>query len=206
MDVKLLVRPRFTRPRPVRHSLVESLTYIALGHDSRFSSHMAEKRSEAVGLGRAIRNFYVNYGIFSGRSSRSEYWYIWLYSVLLYFAGAVPLSFLPSLEAQFVSVTVWPVVVGLAHFVPSLALIVRRLRDAGFSPYLAFLLLAPFGGLALFVLAFFPSKTGTEKTTSAPSDKSEGIEAELKRLDELHEQGLIDAQQLKEAKNKALGI
>jgi uncharacterized membrane protein YhaH (DUF805 family) len=167
---------------------------------------MAEKQSEAVGLGRAIRNFYVNYGIFSGRSSRSEYWYIWLYSVLLYFAGAVPLVFLPSIEAQFSALTVWPAVVGLAHFVPSLALIVRRLRDAGFSPYLSFLLLAPFGGLALIVLAFFDSKSAPESTSAPSIEKPSDIEAEIRRLDDLHRQGLIDDKQLREAKNKALGI
>ena len=168
---------------------------------------MIDKQSEAVGLGGAIRNFYYNYGVFTGRSSRSEYWYIWLYTLVLYFAGAVPLSFLSSLEAQFVAVTVWPVLIGLAHFVPSLALSVRRLRDAGFSPFLAFLYLVPFGGFALFILAFFESKPANSSQPNHPNQAGgPDVEAELLRLHDLHEKGLIDDGQLKEAKNRILGI
>lgn len=163
-------------------------------------------QTKAIGFGKAIGNFYAKYGIFSGRATRSEYWYSWLYLFLLYLVLVIPSSLSDSLTAQFVGTVVAVSIVGVAHILPSLAIQVRRLRDAGFSPYLVFLLLVPFGSLALFVLAFFPSKPGQEQSISAPPGKAEGIEAQLKRLDELHEQGLIDAQQLKEAKNKALGI
>lgn len=58
-----------------------------------------DNQSEGVGFGKAIGNFYSHYGIFTGRSSRPEYWYLWLYFLLLYFALAIPLSFVPSLNA-----------------------------------------------------------------------------------------------------------
>ena len=172
----------------------------------RFSSRMIEKQGEAVGLGRAIRNFYVYYGVFTGRSSRSEYWYSWLYSVLLYLALVVPLTFVPSAEVQLFAITGVPLAIGLAHLVPNLAIAVRRLRDAGFSPFLIFIALVPFGGIALFVMAFFESKPPQAGVAQAPLASSGGMEEELRRLDELHNQGLIDDQQVKEAKNKALGI
>lgn len=117
-----------------------------------------DNQSEGVGFGKAIGNFYSHYGIFTGRSSRPEYWYLWLYFLLLYFALAIPLSFVPSLDAQVAAFTTLPLLILLAHLVPSLALTSRRLRDAGFSPYLTFLHLAPFGGLVLAILAFFETK------------------------------------------------
>ena len=163
---------------------------------------MAEKK--AIGFGQAIGNFYARYGIFSGRASRSEYWYSWLYLFLL-FLGLVILTFVPSVEVQLIGIfAYW--IIGLGHIVPSLAIQARRLRDGGFSPYLTFLLLAPFGGLALFVLALFPTKPDSEVTGQAREVGSEGVEAELRKLDELHEKGLIDGAQLQEAKNKVLGI
>lgn len=127
---------------------------------------MAIKESETVGFGRAIRNFYSHYGIFGGRSSRSEYWYCWLYLFLL-FLGLVAFTFVPSIEVQFVALVGY-FLIGIGHLVPSLAIWARRLRDAGFSPYLLFLLLAPFGGLVLYVLAFFPTKPGNESLGHAP--------------------------------------
>lgn len=163
---------------------------------------MAEKK--AIGFGPAIGNFYARYGIFSGRASRSEYWYSWLYLFLL-FLGLVILTFVPSLEVQFIGIIAYWII-GIGHIVPSLAIQARRLRDGGFSPYLTFILLAPFGGLALFVLAFFPTKPEVGTTGDSPVRGSGGIEFELRKLAELHEQGLIDDLQLKEAKNKALGI
>jgi uncharacterized membrane protein YhaH (DUF805 family) len=165
---------------------------------------MEEKK--AIGFGKAIGNFYAKYAIFSGRATRSEYWYSWLYLLLLYLVLVAPFTFSDSISAQFIGTVVLSSIVGVAHILPSLSIQVRRLRDAGFSPYLVFLLLAPFGGLVLFVLAFFPSTPVAEPTSGGSSEQLRGIEADLKKLDELYEQGLIDDQQLKDAKNKALGI
>jgi uncharacterized membrane protein YhaH (DUF805 family) len=164
------------------------------------------EQQKAIGFGKAIGNFYAKYAIFSGRATRSEFWYSWLYLLLLYLVLVAPSTFSDSVSAQFIGTVVLFSIVGVAHILPSLSIQARRLRDAGFSPYLVLLLLAPFGGLVLFVLALFPSKPVAEQTIDVSSQKSQGIEAELKKLDELHEQGLIDDQQLKEAKNKALGI
>ena len=170
----------------------------------RLSRRMIDKQGEAVGLGRAIRNFYAYYGVFEGRSTRSEYWYSWLYGFLL-LLGLVILTFVPSQEVQLIGIIAYGII-GVGHIVPSLAIQARRLRDAGFTPYLIFIALVPFGGIALFVMAFFESKPPQTGVAQAPLASSGGLEGELRRLDELHNQGLIDDQQVKEAKNKALGI
>lgn len=50
-------------------------------------------------------------------------------------------------------------VIGLALIIPTLALIVRRLHDANLSGLFALLLLIPFfGGIAVFIMMFLPSK------------------------------------------------
>ncbi|MBR3655210.1 MAG: DUF805 domain-containing protein [Elusimicrobia bacterium] len=47
----------------------------------------------------------------------------------------------------------------LVILLPFLGILVRRLRDAGFTPWLALLLIIPgIGGIILAVLACFPSK------------------------------------------------
>jgi uncharacterized membrane protein YhaH (DUF805 family) len=170
---------------------------------------MSEKLPAKVGLNGSVSNFYRYYATFSGRSSRSEYWFLWLYFPILYVLLGlltVPATFVPSLELQFVALVALYLVFILPHLIPTLAITVRRLRDAGFSPYLVFLLLVPFGGVALFVLAFFPSKVTNQGVTGIKPVGSQPVESELKRLEDLHKQGLIDKEQMKAAKNKALGL
>ena len=46
----------------------------------------------------------------------------------------------------------------LVVILPGLGIIVRRLRDAGFSPWWALLLLTGIGVIVVAVMALFPSK------------------------------------------------
>ena len=47
---------------------------------------------------------------------------------------------------------------GLIVLLPSLGILARRLRDAGFSPWWMLLLLTGIGGIVLLIMAWFPSK------------------------------------------------
>ena len=51
-----------------------------------------------------------------------------------------------------------PFIFGLALLLPSLALMVRRLRDAGFHWALIFILFVPLGSIVLLVLFAMPTK------------------------------------------------
>lgn len=56
------------------------------------------------------------------------------------------------------------VVFGLATLIPHLAILVRRLRDAGFHWALVFVGFIPYiGGLTVFVLTLLPTKAGQDK-------------------------------------------
>lgn len=121
----------------------------------------------------AYKNFFKNYAEFTGRSTRPDYWWVWLGNFILsipfwiiyfytVFLSAVMDSVDDSVsEATFMVlglVVIIYVVFYLAILVPTLALSVRRLRDAGFHWAFIFLRFVPMGGIALMILHAMPTK------------------------------------------------
>lgn len=121
----------------------------------------------------AYKNFFKNYAEFTGRSTRPDYWWVWLGNFILsipfwiiyfytVFLSAVMDSVDDSVsEATFMVfglVVIIYAVLFLAILVPTLALSVRRLRDAGFHWAFIFLRFAPMGGIALLILHAMPTK------------------------------------------------
>ena len=121
----------------------------------------------------AYKNFFKNYAEFTGRSTRPDYWWVWLGNFILsipfwiiyfytVFLSAVMDSVSDSAsEAIFMVfglVAIIYAVFYLAILVPTLAISVRRLRDAGFHWAFIFLRFAPMGGLALLILFAMPTK------------------------------------------------
>ena len=113
----------------------------------------------------AIKNFFKGYVDFSGRSTRPDYWWIWLANIILYIPYYIASSSAmlnPNSDAALVTLVVITIVyfiLGLALFLPGLAVTVRRLRDAGFHWALIFVAFIPFAGfIALMVLLAMPSK------------------------------------------------
>jgi len=113
----------------------------------------------------AYKNFFKGYVDFTGRSTRSEYWWIWLGNMILlvpfysvYFKALAN----PRNEAALMAlggIAIIYMIFGLALMLPMLALTVRRLRDAGFHWALIFVHFIPVvGGIALLVLLAMPSK------------------------------------------------
>jgi uncharacterized membrane protein YhaH (DUF805 family) len=101
------------------------------------------------------------YAQFSGRASRSEYWWFFLGSFLIGFALGVIDAALGSavLSSLFV----------LGVLIPSIALNVRRLHDTGRSGWYVLLSIIPIFG-PLVLLVFFASKgdKGLNKYGPAP--------------------------------------
>ena len=122
----------------------------------------------------AYKNFFKNYAEFTGRSTRPDYWWVWLGNFILsipfwviyiytVFLSAVMDSVSDSAsEAAFMIfglVAIIYVVFYLAILVPTIALTVRRLRDAGFHWAFIFLRFVPMvGGIALLILLAMPTK------------------------------------------------
>ena len=113
----------------------------------------------------AYKNFFKGYVDFTGRSTRSEYWWIWLGNMILlvpfysvYFKALAN----PRNEAALVAlggIAIIYMIFGPALILPMLALTVRRLRDAGFHWALIFIIFIPMvGPLVLLVLLAMPTK------------------------------------------------
>lgn len=88
-----------------------------------------------------------NYATFSGRASRSEFWWFYLFQFLL---GIILGLLLPE-GLVFLAM--------LALVVPSLACSTRRLRDANYSPWWQMLLFTFFGMVILWFLWAQPSSS-----------------------------------------------
>ena len=128
----------------------------------------------------AYKNFFKGYADFTGRSTRSDFWWVWLMNSILF----LPLYIFwfqmalndteetdPILGVAIISVYM---ILAIVLFTPSLAVKVRRLRDAGFHWAFIFLHFVPMGGIALLVLLAMPSK----EVEIITIDRSEEVEAE----------------------------
>ena len=125
----------------------------------------------------AYKNFFKGYVDFTGRSTRSEYWWVWLTNILLLiplYSAYFNVIFSEGSEGAFLALGGFAIIYmifGLALFLPWLALTVRRLRDAGFHWALIFVAFVPFvGSIALLVLLAMPTK---EEATPAISEAQE---------------------------------
>ena len=129
---------------------------------------------------KAYKNFFKGYADFTGRATRSDFWWVWLMNSILF----LPLYIFwfqmalndteetdPILGVAIISVYM---ILAIVLFTPSLAVKVRRLRDAGFHWAFIFLHFVPMGGLALLVLLAMPSK----EVEIVTIDNSKEVEAE----------------------------
>ena len=88
---------------------------------------------------------------FKGRTNRPEFWWFVLANFIV--------AFLVGYIAGIIGVPALSTLYSLAVLLPSLAVGARRLRDAGFTPWLLLLGLIPvIGWIALLILYCMPSK------------------------------------------------
>ena len=112
----------------------------------------------------AYKNFFKGYVDFAGRSTRSEYWWVWLGNMILLipfysaYGNALANSRDEGALIALGGTVIIYMIIGLALFLPGLALTVRRLRDAGFHWALIFILFIPLGSIVLLVLLAMPTK------------------------------------------------
>ena len=103
----------------------------------------------------AIRSGFVNYVTFSGRAVRSEFWYWTLFTVIASLAaGILDAAMFPDNSG----VTPFEGVFDLITFLPSLAVLVRRLHDIDRTGWWV---LIAFTVIGLFVLIYWACQRGT---------------------------------------------
>ncbi len=115
---------------------------------------------------RAYKKYWMGYVDFTGRSSRSDYWLVVLantiVTIILFSILIVVIVFDSPDSPYHVILTLLYLLVMTyfpASFIPSIALQVRRLRDAGYHWALIFLRFAfVIGGIVLLILFCQPTK------------------------------------------------
>ena len=94
----------------------------------------------------AIVTFFRKYAVFSGRATRSEYWYVYLAGVIVGFIFLLVDFLLPGIG------TILNVLCYLVSVIPGIALFVRRLHDIGKSAWNLLWLLFPIVGHFIFFI------------------------------------------------------
>ena len=105
------------------------------------------------------------YASFSGRATRAEYWYFYLFMVLVFFCGTLAglfLGFALSGGDENVALGILLIVYGLLTLgllCPCISVFVRRLHDTGRSGWWYWLGFIPYvGGIVFFIFALMPSE------------------------------------------------
>jgi uncharacterized membrane protein YhaH (DUF805 family) len=112
------------------------------------------------------------YSDFNGRARRKEYW-MWTLSVTIIFIFAMIMDNLLGLNFELMGQDLgygWIyLVAGIAHLIPGLAVVVRRLHDVGKSGWFYFIVLIPIiGVLWLLVLLCTEGKKEDNKWGTNP--------------------------------------
>ena len=121
----------------------------------------------------AIRSFFKGYANFSGRSTRPEFWWVWLLNMVIFLPAYYSLFTGVESDKTIRNIAVFSmcIILFIVEFVPLLALIVRRLRDVGIHWVYIFIVFVPLGAITLLVMLAMPSQRFGEKVIKN-SDKN----------------------------------
>lgn len=122
----------------------------------------------------SIRACFRHYADFSGRASRSEFWWFFLFTTLVSLVATIPLYLFIGLliaagengsgtAVVTILLIVWSILITLlsiALLIPLLAVGARRLHDHGQTAWLLLLYFVPCGNIALIVLWALDSTPG----------------------------------------------
>jgi uncharacterized membrane protein YhaH (DUF805 family) len=98
------------------------------------------------------------YFTFSGRASRSEYWWFFLFCILGGFIASAAEAFINGISGTPNGPTLLSGAFNVATFIPSLAAGFRRMHDTGRSGLYLFYPLIAMVGLAIFIGVFAPAE------------------------------------------------
>ena len=124
----------------------------------------------------SIKSVFSKYFDFSGRATRSEYWYFYLFNFLVFMVYYIALFAMlgsgsrDSSAVGYLSVMI--IIYALVMTIPSLAVTVRRLHDTGHSGWWIFLNLIPvIGSIILFIWYITDSDPDTNEYGDNPKQE-----------------------------------
>ncbi len=112
-----------------------------------------------MGLFEAVKSVFSKYATFQGRASRSEYWFFYLFNILLEIGllivglilGAIVgdgTGALAGMGIAYVLLCIY----GLIALIPSISVFVRRMHDIGRSGWWYWLALVPLVGVIVLLV------------------------------------------------------
>ena len=115
-----------------------------------------------------------NYANFSGRARRKEYWMFALVQTIV-MIGLMILDSVLGLDFELQGISLgygYLYLIGLiVHFIPSLAVVVRRLHDVGKSGWFYFIFLIPIIGI-IWLLILYCTEGQKEDNKWGPNPKA----------------------------------
>ncbi len=112
-----------------------------------------------MGFKEAVMTCLNKYLTFSGRASRSEFWWFVLFYNLATVCGFILVMFTITPEGE--GGLIWPLFTTMLFLLPPMASVTaRRLHDKGLTAWVMLLFLFPFGGIAVLILCALPGDAG----------------------------------------------
>lgn len=135
----------------------------------------------------AIRSFFKGYANFSGRSTRPEFWWVWLLNMVIFLPAYYSLFTGVESDKAIRNIAVFSmcIILFIVEFVPILALIVRRLRDVGIHWAYIFIVFVPLGVITLLVMLAMPSQRFGEKVIENSEKDKDKENTEDSRFEEM---------------------
>lgn len=115
----------------------------------------------------AVRSVLTKYAVFSGRARRSEYWWFFLFNLVVSAVAA-------GIDAA-IGTPIIAIIVGLALLLPTLAVGARRLHDTGRTGWLLLLAIIPLIG-AIVLIVFFCQDTQPGDNQYGAAPKQTGMQ------------------------------
>lgn len=117
-------------------------------YDNRQPAAPAGVKDEPLtAMRKAIESFFQNYTNFQGRATRAEFWYVYLFNLILGLVAGILIE-VPVLGSV---ISVCYSLYCFAVFIPSLAVAWRRFHDIGKSGAYYFIFLIPIAGIFIFI-------------------------------------------------------
>lgn len=103
-----------------------------------------------MSFGQAVSTCFSNYANFNGRARRSEFWWFWLFILIVNIVVSAVVGGIIGFDSSAASVLI--ALIGIAFLIPLYAAGSRRLHDTGKSGWLQLLILIPCVGPIIMIV------------------------------------------------------
>lgn len=123
-----------------------------------------------MGFVEAVKSFYGRYVDFEGRSSRSEYWWVQLFYIIMAIVLLIPVGLAASINEDIILLGAVPLIIFiLAGILPMIAVTVRRFHDQDKSGWMYLLSFIPYvGGIVIIVFMCIGGTPGQNRFGADP--------------------------------------